>query len=96
MKKVSVDDFDQIFDEGVENIFDYVNWSQAYREGDPPQTLSVALPDSVVAALDEQVARLGTSRSKLLEAWVREKLSEIPGAAVPWPGVGLPAGGDRP
>ncbi|MDR1426553.1 MAG: ribbon-helix-helix domain-containing protein [Bifidobacteriaceae bacterium] len=88
MKQVSAEEFDRIFDEGVEDIFDYVDWTRAYRDADPPQSVSVDLPDSVVASLDEQVARLGTSRSKLVEAWVREGLSKSSGQTAPLPGVG--------
>jgi hypothetical protein len=91
LPQISVEELDRLFDEDPDEFDNYLNWSSAYRGGDPPQWVSVKLPDTVVRSLDEQADRLDTNRSKLVEALVRRWLASVPGATEPFIGTDLPS-----
>jgi hypothetical protein len=82
---------DRLFEDDPDEWDKYRVWSSAYRGSDPPQWVSVKLPDTVVASLDEQADRLDTNRSKLVEALVRQWLATVPDATEPFIGAGLPS-----
>ncbi|MDR1188982.1 MAG: ribbon-helix-helix domain-containing protein [Bifidobacteriaceae bacterium] len=90
LPQISAEELDRLFEDDPDEFDKYVIHSSAYRGGDPPQWVSVKLPDTVVASLDEQVDRLDTNRSKLVEALVRGWLATVPGATKPFIGAGLP------
>ncbi|MDR1294895.1 MAG: ribbon-helix-helix domain-containing protein [Bifidobacteriaceae bacterium] len=91
LPELTAEEFDRLFDEDPDAFDEYVDWSSGYRAADPPQWVSVKLPDTVVVSLDEQVDRLDTNRSKLVEALVRQWLASVPGATEPFIGTDLPS-----
>ncbi|MDR1427565.1 MAG: ribbon-helix-helix domain-containing protein [Bifidobacteriaceae bacterium] len=90
LPQISVEELDRLFEDDPDEFDRYVIHSSAYRGADPPQWVSVQLPDTVVASLDEQVAILDTNRSKLIEALVRQWLATLPEATEPFIGAGMP------
>jgi hypothetical protein len=90
LPQISAEELDRLFEDDPDEFDKYVIHSSTYRGGDPPQWVSEKLPDTVVASLDEQVARLDTNRSKLVEALVRQWLATVPDATEPFIGAGLP------
>jgi hypothetical protein len=90
LPELTAEEFDRLFDEDPDAFDEYVDWSSGYRAADPPRWVSVQLPDTVVSSLDEQVVRLGTNRSKVVEALVRQWLATVPDATEPFLGIDLP------
>ena len=75
-KTITVEEFDRLFDEGSDEIDDFIDWSSARRASDIEQHLEVNLPFYVALSLDREAAKLGVTKQALIESWVIEKLEE--------------------
>jgi hypothetical protein len=76
MEISSPEEFDRIFDDGAEDIVEYVDWSTAYRTRDRRQFVSVALRDDVLACVEGEAQREGLDRDTLIESWLVDRLRE--------------------
>jgi hypothetical protein len=65
--KISAKEFDQKFDEGQEDITQYLDISKAKRPGLAAQRVNVDFPAWMVAAMDKEATRLGVSRQALIK-----------------------------
>jgi hypothetical protein len=72
MKRISGEEFDRLFDEGSDEIYQYLDWAHAETASDPLQEISVPLPDSVVAIIDREAAKQGKDRLELMRRWLTE------------------------
>ena len=81
MKNISAKELDEKFDNG-EDISDYLDWESARRgPGFEEQYVSVDLPLKMLRDLDEEAARLGVTRDRLVAQWLRERLGKASDAA---------------
>jgi len=74
VRKIDTDEFDRIFDEGKENIFQYADMSSARQPNREPRTVAVDMPQYVLAAVEREAARAGVPVAELIESWIEEKL----------------------
>ncbi|HET9638171.1 MAG TPA: CopG family antitoxin [Allosphingosinicella sp.] len=72
-KTISAEEFDRLFDEGSDEIDQYLDWSSARRPGQEMERVNLDLPKSLVAKLDEAAKRRGVSRQALIEMWLSER-----------------------
>ena len=67
-------ELDKIFDEGKEDILDYMDLSKAKKVNLEPKRVNVDFPQWVVNGLDREAQRLGVTRQSLIKMWIAEKL----------------------
>lgn len=73
MKTITAAELDKKFDDG-EDVSEYFDWPNARRINWEHELVELELPKDELAELDAEVARLNTSRHRLVSAWVRERL----------------------
>ena len=75
MKKISAEKFDEIFDEGTEDILQYADLTQATRPNQM-KNLSVALPLWMIEGLDSKAVHLGISRQAVIKVMLANGLED--------------------
>ena len=73
-KMISAEEFDRLFDEGSDEIDQYLDWPSARRPGLEPKRVNVDFPQWMVARLDAEAKRRGVTRQALIKMWLAEKL----------------------
>jgi hypothetical protein len=73
-KTISAEEFDRLFDEGSDEIDQYIDWSKARRPGQEAKRVNVDFPQWMVAKLDAEAKRRGVTRQALIKMWLAEKL----------------------
>lgn len=76
MKKINDLEFDRAFDEGEEDIVEYLDLSSATRPNQKTKRVNVDFPLWMVESLDKEAAYLGVPRQALIKLWISEKLPE--------------------
>ena len=67
-------DFDKKFDEGVGDVVDDLDLSQARRPNEPSRRVNVDFPPWMVDSLDREAKRLGVTRQSVIKVWIAERL----------------------
>jgi len=67
-------EFDRIFDEGEEDILQYLDLSKARRPGLEQKRVNVDFPQWMIDQLDSESSRLGIPRQSLIKVWIAERL----------------------
>lgn len=70
-------EFDKIFDEGKEDITQYLDLGSARLINPEPKRLNIDIPPWMVAGLDKESTRLGVTRQSLIKMWLAERLDHI-------------------
>ena len=80
MKKqaANVEEFDRIFDEGKEDILDYLDLDTAVVR--PPlnktRRVNVDFPEWMIQGLDEAADRLAINRQAVIKTWIADRLKQ--------------------
>lgn len=75
-KTISAEEFDRIFDEGKEDVMQYVDLSKARRPNLEIRRVNVDLPQWMIDALDGEARRRGITRQSVIKTWIFEKIRE--------------------
>jgi hypothetical protein len=67
-------EFDQKFDDGVEDIEGDLDLSTARRVNQESKRINVDFPAWVVESLDREAARIGVTRQSIIKVWLVERL----------------------
>ena len=73
-KTISAEEFDRLFDEGSDEIDQYIDWSKARRPGQEIKRVNVDFPQWMVAKLDAEAKRRGVTRQALIKMWLSDRL----------------------
>ncbi len=73
-KTISAEEFDRLFDEGSDEIDQYIDWSSARRPGQEIKRVNVDFPQWMVAKLDAEAKRRGVTRQALIKMWLSDRL----------------------
>lgn len=75
-KPISAEEFDRVFDEGEEDIMQYLDLSSARRvNGDATQRqVNVSMTPSMISALDAEARRVGVNRQAIIKMWLQERI----------------------
>jgi len=76
MKEVTAEEFDRIFDEGKEDMTEYLDLSTIYRGNNPVKRVNVDFPLWMIDALDREASRVGVARQAIIKMWIDERLSQ--------------------
>ncbi|MEI6452502.1 MAG: CopG family transcriptional regulator [Actinomycetes bacterium] len=74
-------EFDKKFDDGEEDITQYLDLSTIRRPNREVQRVNVDFPLWMVASLDREAKRLGVTRQTIIKAWIAERLEQEPKAS---------------
>ena len=73
-KEISAEEFDRLFDEGSDEIDQYIDWTKARRVNEPIKRVNVDFPQSMVNRLDDEAKRRGVTRQALIKMWLADRL----------------------
>ena len=75
-RRITVEEFDRLFDEGSDEIDQFVDWSQARRvyPQSSPKRVNVDFPGWMVDRLDREAKHRGVSRQALIKMWLADRL----------------------
>ncbi|MCL1889813.1 MAG: CopG family antitoxin [Desulfovibrionaceae bacterium] len=74
---ISAEEFDRIFDEGKEDIIQYIDLESARHVNLEAKRVSVDVPVWMVQAIDRQADKIGVSRQAFIKFTLHEKLEAI-------------------
>ena len=72
-------EFDQKFDDGVEDVIDDLDMSTATRPLKEAKRVNVDFPVWMVESLDREASRLGVTRQSIIKVWIAERLEHRAG-----------------
>ncbi len=75
-KSATAEDLDRIFDDGKEDITDYVDLSKLRRPNLELRRVSLDMPVSMIRRIDRAAQLRGISRQSLIKAWLFEVIGE--------------------
>jgi hypothetical protein len=67
VKKIAVEEFDRIFDEGKEDIMEYLDLSRSEVHYPEPKRVNVDLPPWLIQELDDEAKRNALSRQAVIK-----------------------------
>lgn len=67
---MTAEEFDQKFDDGVEDIEGDLDLSTARRVNQESKRINVDFPAWVVESLDREAARIGVTRQSIIKVWL--------------------------
>jgi hypothetical protein len=71
---MTAEEFDQKFDDVVEDIEGDLDLSTARRVNQESKRINVDFPAWVVESLDREAARIGVTRQSIIKVWLVERL----------------------
>jgi hypothetical protein len=75
-RTITVEEFDRLFDEGSDQIDDFLDWDNSRRPGLVAKRVNVDFPTWMVQALDREASHRGITRQALIKMWLADKLDE--------------------
>jgi hypothetical protein len=73
-KVAGPEELDRLFDEGGDEIDQYLDWENAQRINATPKRVNVDFPQWMVAGLDREAKRRGVTRQALIKMWLADRL----------------------
>jgi hypothetical protein len=73
-KAISAEEVDRLFDEGSDEIDQYLDWNSARRPGLEARRVNVDFPQWMIASLDREAKRRGVTRQALIKMWIADRL----------------------
>lgn len=76
VKQISAEEFDRIFDEGEEDILEYLDLdNMVLMQGDTViKRVNVDFPQWMVDELDKEASRLSVNRQAVIKTWIAETI----------------------
>lgn len=71
---MKANEFDKKFDEGNEDIIDYLDLAKGKRVNQGQKRINVDFPSWVIDSLDKEAARIGVTRQSIIKVWLVERL----------------------
>jgi hypothetical protein len=75
-KSITVEEFDKMFDDGSDEIDDFVDWSKGKIVPAAFKRVNVDFAPQMVRDLDEVANARGVTRQALIKMWLADKLDE--------------------
>ena len=73
-KTIRSEDFDQLFDEGQEDISEYLKLSSARHPNRKTRKVNVDLPEWMINSLDSEADRLAINRQAVIKTWLADRI----------------------
>lgn len=76
-KRITGAEFDKMFDEGSDEIDQYLDWENMRRPNKEQKRVNVDMPVWMIRSLDQEAARLGVTRQSIIKMWLAERLDKV-------------------
>ncbi len=78
MKKIKAKDFDEKFEEGKEDITQFLD-TENVKKVNPSahKRINLDLPNWMIVALDSQARHIGITRQSIIKVWLAERLQQM-------------------
>jgi hypothetical protein len=73
-KGIAAEEFDRIFDDGKQDIVQYLDLSTARHQSSGTKRINVDFPEWMVVSLDKEAQHLGVSRQSVIKTWIEDRL----------------------
>jgi hypothetical protein len=73
-RTITVEEFDRIFDDGSDEIDQFVDWSKSIPADAYTKRVNVDMPVWMILRLDREATHRGVSRQALIKMWLAERL----------------------
>jgi len=73
-REITVEEFDRLFDEGSDEIDNWLDHTKAARPNRDAKRVNVDFPQWMVARLDREAAHRGVTRQALIKMWLADRL----------------------
>jgi len=80
--KISVEEFDEMFDSGEVDMTPYLDMSTFRRPRHEAKRVNVDFPQWMVDSLDQEAARIGVTRQSIIKTWIAERIDLLNRAAM--------------
>ena len=67
-------EFDKKFDEGKDDILEFLDISAARRLNKEQKRVNVDIPVWMINSLDREASRIGVTRQSIIKLWLAEKI----------------------
>lgn len=74
---ITTEEFDKIFDEGEEDITQYLDLNRVSRPGREAKRINVDFPLWMIAAMDKEAEKIGISRQALIKTVINSHLQSL-------------------
>ncbi len=75
-KTISAEEFDRLFDDGSDEIDQFIDRSKGLMDPPRARRVNVDFPPLMVKQLDAEAQRRGVTRQALIKMWLADKLDE--------------------
>jgi membrane-bound lytic murein transglycosylase B len=75
-KTISAEEFDRLFDEGSDEIDQYIDWTLVRRHDEGIVRVDLDLPERMAAKLEAAAEQSGVPREQLIRMWLSERLNQ--------------------
>ncbi|OUO94217.1 type II toxin-antitoxin system BrnA family antitoxin [Rubneribacter badeniensis] len=78
-KSIKAEEFDRIFDEGEEDIVEYLDLSTVRRPNldTDLRRVNVDFPEWMIDELDREAKRIGINRQAVIKTWIAERIDRM-------------------
>ena len=73
---IKSEDFDRVFDEGQEDITEYLDLASVRRPNRKTRKVNVDLPEWMIRSLDTEADRLAINRQAVIKTWLAERIEK--------------------
>jgi hypothetical protein len=77
IQQITTEEFDRIFDEGKEDIIQYLDLSTARRPGLEKKSVSVELPAPLLNKVDKEAKDAGVSRREIITRVLNDYFQKV-------------------
>ena len=76
-RTIPLEELDRLFDEGSDEIDDFIDWEKAEALEPEPEPLPIAFPTLLLEGLSREATRVGVTPDALVKMWVTERLEAL-------------------
>jgi hypothetical protein len=73
-RTITVEEFDRLFDEGSDQIDEFLDWSRAKTADELTKRVNVDMLVWMILRLDDAARHRGVSRQAVIKMWLAERL----------------------
>lgn len=75
-KTISAEEFDRLFDEGSDEIDQYIDWTLVRRGDEGIERVELDLTERMAAKIEAAAEERGVTREVLIRMWLSERLDQ--------------------
>ena len=73
---MKAEEFDKIFDEGKEDVTQYLDLENIRRPNENQKRINLDIPQWMIESLDRESKRIGVTRQSIIKMWLADRLEQ--------------------